>query len=113
MSIMEKARSLGEAILESTEYRELKEAEEAMYNNEEAKTLLNELNAKQRQIQMAQTNGKPINQKQQKEIQNIQARMQTNDKVKDFMEAQKNFNQVMQTVNQTITSVLNENNKDG
>jgi cell fate (sporulation/competence/biofilm development) regulator YlbF (YheA/YmcA/DUF963 family) len=113
MSIMEKARSLGEAILESTEYRELKEAEEAMYNNEEAKTLLNELNAKQRQIQMAQANGKPINQKQQKEIQNIQARMQTNDKVKDFMEAQKNFNQVMQTVNQTITSVLNENNKDG
>jgi len=110
---MEKARSLGEAILESTEYRELKEAEEAMYNNEEAKTLLNELNAKQRQIQMAQANGKPINQKQQKEIQNIQARMQTNDKVKDFMEAQKNFNQVMQTVNQTITSVLNENNKDG
>ncbi len=110
MSIMEKARSLGEAILESTEYKELKETEEAMYANDEAKTLLNDFNAKQRQIQMAQANGKPINEKQQKEIQNIQAKMQTNDKVKDFMLAQQNFNKVMQTVNQTISNVLTENN---
>jgi len=112
MSIMEKARSLGEAILESTEYRALKEAEAAIYNNEEAKILLNELNAKQRQIEIAQANGKQLNQKQQKEIQNLQTKMQNNKIVKSFMDAQQNFNKVMQTVNQTISGVLGNNQEN-
>lgn len=110
MSIMEKAKELGEAIVASNEYESLRKAEEEMYQDENAKALLDDFTAQQKRIQMAQANGKPITEKQQKEIQNIQAKMQGNEKVKDFMETQQQFNQVMETVNQTISSVMSENN---
>ena len=106
MSIMEKAKSLGKAIVDSKEYESLKNAEEKMYQDQEAKSLLDEFSAHQKRLQMAQANGKPVSEKQQKEIQNIQAKMQENNKVKEFMQAQQQFNQVMQTVNQTISSVM-------
>ncbi|MEJ6951563.1 YlbF family regulator [Natronospora cellulosivora (SeqCode)] len=109
MSIMEKAKSLGEAIVESSEYEELKTAETNMYEDEEAKTLLDEFSAKQKRLQMAQSNGKAITPEDQKDLQSMQAKMQANEKVNAFMEAQQKFNQIMQTVNQTISSVMTGN----
>ncbi|MFW6265098.1 MAG: YlbF family regulator [Bacillota bacterium] len=106
MSIMEKAKSLGEAIVESSEFEELKTAETNMYEDEEAKALLDEFSAKQKRLQMAQSNGKPVTQDDQKDLQAMQVKMQANEKVKEFMEAQQKFNQVMETVNQTISSVM-------
>ena len=108
MSIIEKAKELGEAIVDSQEYQNLKTAETEMYQNEEAKAILDDFNAQQKRLQMAQTNGKPITEKQQNELQNIQNKMQGNEKVMEFMQAQHQFNQVMETINQTISSVLSE-----
>ncbi len=110
MSIMEKAKSLGEAIVASEEYESLKSAEADMYQDEAAKSILDDFSAKQKRLQMAQANGKPVSEKQQKEIQAVQTKMQGNDKVKAFMQAQQQFNQVMQTVNQTISSVMGAGN---
>ncbi len=106
MSIMEKAKSLGEAIVASEEYESLKSAEADMYQDKDAKAILDDFSAKQKRLQMAQANGKPVSEKQQKEIQAVQTKMQGNEKVKAFMQAQQQFNQVMQTVNQTISSVM-------
>lgn len=111
MTIMEKAESLGKAIVDSKEYESLKNAETEMYQDEEAKSLLEEFSAHQKRLQMAQANGKPVSDKQQNEIKAIQTKMQGNSKVKKFMEAQQQFNQVMQTVNQTISSVMNTDNE--
>ncbi|MBM7624115.1 YlbF family regulator [Sporohalobacter salinus] len=106
MSIMDKAEELGDEILESSEYNELKAAEEAVESDETAKSLLDEFQAAQKRLQMAQANGQEVTQEQQQEIQSIQAKMQENEKIKEFMEAQQNFNKIMQTVNQVITSAL-------
>lgn len=106
MSIMEKARELGEAIVDSQEYRNLRNTETEMYQNEEAKAILDDFSVHQKRIQMAQANGKPISENQQKELQNLQNKMQGNEKVMEFMQAQQQFNQVMETINQTISSVM-------
>lgn len=103
---MDKAEELGDEILESSEYNELKDAEEAVESDETAKSLLDEFQAAQKRLQMAQANGQEVTQEQQQEIQSIQAKMQENEKIKEFMEAQQNFNKIMQTVNQVITSAL-------
>ncbi|MFW6288022.1 MAG: YlbF family regulator [bacterium] len=110
MSIMEKAKSLGEAIVESKEYENLKNAEIEMHKDEDAEALLNDFSATQKRLQMSQANGKPVSEKQQKEIQALQAKMQANEKINEFMQAQQQFNQVMQTVNQTISSVMSAEN---
>lgn len=110
MSIMEKAKQLGEAIAESQENQNLKNAGMEMYQDNEAKTILDDFSALQKRIQMAQANGKPLTEKQQKEIQNIQVKMQGNESISNFMEAQQHFNQLLQTVNQTISSVIEPEN---
>lgn len=112
MSILEKAKLLGEEIVDSSEYKELKTSETAMYEDKNAKSLLNEFSTKQRRLQMAQANGKAITENQQKELQNIQVKMQANEKVRGFMEAQQKFGKVMESVNQTISSVLENNSSN-
>jgi len=106
MSIMEKAKELGQEIVDSTEYKNLKSAEDNMQNDEEASSLLSDFQAKQKQLEMMQANGKNINQQQQQEIQAIQSKMQNNPEIKKFMEVQDNFNKLMKTVNQTISDQL-------
>lgn len=106
MSITEKAQTLGQEIANSTEYDELKKAEEKMYEDDDAKVLLDNFQSTQKRIQMAQANGKQINNQEQQKLQALQAKMQKNEKIKEYMEAQKKFNEVMKTVNQVITSQL-------
>ncbi|MFW5991684.1 MAG: YlbF family regulator [Halanaerobiaceae bacterium] len=112
MSIQEKAKSLGEAIKDSPEYKVLRSSEAAMYNDEDAKVILDDFNALQKRVQMAQQNGKQITQQQQRQMQNLRSKMQNNDKVKEFMEAQQEFNEIMKSVNETITGVLGDNNPE-
>ena len=109
MSINEKAQSLAQEIAQTSEYEELKNAEQVMHADEEAKDLLDDYQSTQKRLQMAQSNGQQVSSKQQKKLQNLQAKMQSNDKIKKFMEKQQEFNQLMQNVNQIISKELEEN----
>ena len=108
MSIMEKAEILGQEIANSSEYEELVDAEQIMYQDEEAKDILDDFQSVQKRIQMAQANGQQPGASQQQKLQSLQSQMQENEKIKDYMEAQKQFNEVMKTVNDVITSQLQE-----
>ncbi|TDX46600.1 YlbF family regulator [Orenia marismortui] len=112
MSIMKKAQELGESIVESTEYSELKTAEETMQADESAQAILQEFQAKQRMLQMMQMNGQEVNDETRNELEALQAKMQENENIKNFMDAQNKFNKVMQTVNQVITSALSGEEED-
>lgn len=110
MSITKKAQSLAEEIVNTSEYEELKSAEEAVQNDEDANSLMEDFQSTQKRLHMAHSNGKQITPKQQKQFQSLQAKMQANEKIKTFMEKQQQFNKVMQTVNQVISSHLEEQN---
>ncbi|MGM0501399.1 MAG: YlbF family regulator [Bacillota bacterium] len=106
MSIMKKAEELAEEIVNSSEYEDLKAKEEIMQGDEDAQKLLKELQAQQQRAQMAKMNGQQPGEDLQNDMKDLHAKMEKNEKVKDFMEAQDDFNKVMQTVNQTISSAL-------
>ena len=113
MSVMEKAKTLAEEIASSSEYSDLKNAQKTMNSDDEAKSILDNYKSLQKRIQMVKANGKNVSAKQQKQLQAIKAKMKNNNKIKNFMEHQKRFNQLMQTVNQTISGHLqNINNTD-
>ena len=103
---MEYAEDLAEAIVESQEFQELKEKEETMVEDEDAKTMLDELNAKYQQAQMMQKNGQQMSDEQKQELQVMEQKMKKNDKISEFYEAQNHFNQLMNSVNQVITQKL-------
>ncbi|SDC26912.1 MULTISPECIES: YlbF family regulator [unclassified Candidatus Frackibacter] len=106
MSIIEKAEALGEEIVDSAEYTKLKKAEEVMHSDDDAKALLDEFQAKQKQLQMAQMNGQQVTQEQQQELQALQGKMQQNESIKSFMEAQQQFGQVMESINKVLTNFI-------
>ena len=110
MSIMEKAEKLGQEIANSSEYEKLVDAEQVMHQDEEAKDLLEDFQSVQKRMKMAQANGQQPGPSQQQKLQTIQSQMQENEKIKDYMEAQKQFNEVMKTVNDVITSQLQDEN---
>jgi len=105
-TVMNHAEELADAIVESKEFQDLKEKESSMVEDNEAKEMLDELNAKYQQVQMMQQNGKQITQEQQQELAAMEQKMQKNDLISDFNEAQKHFNQLMNSVNQVITDKL-------
>ena len=106
MAIKEKAHELAQEIINSSEYEEMKQAEQAVMNDDEASDLMEELESVQQRIQMAQMNGQEIDQQQQKKIQNLKAKMQQNAKISDFLSAQQEFNEVMEDVNEIISDAL-------
>jgi cell fate (sporulation/competence/biofilm development) regulator YlbF (YheA/YmcA/DUF963 family) len=105
-TVMEYAEELAESIVESQEFEELKEKEEIMVEDDDAKTMLDELNAKYQQAQMMKQNGKEMTDKQKQELQVMEQKMKENDKISEFYEAQNHFNQLMNSVNQVITQKL-------
>jgi len=105
-TVMEYAEDLAEAIVESQEFQELKDKEETMVEDEDAKTMLDELNAKYQQAQMMQKNGQQMSDEQKQELQVMEQKMKKNDKISEFYEAQNHFNQLMNSVNQVITQKL-------
>ncbi|AGB40924.1 hypothetical protein Halha_0963 [Halobacteroides halobius DSM 5150] len=116
MAIMEKAQNLADAIVNSEEYSNLRDAEAEVSKDESAQQLLQQYQAEQRKLQMAQMNGQEVNEDMKNDLQALQAKMQENTKVKELMDAQQKFNKVMETVNKVISGALSpeeENDAEG
>lgn len=105
-TVINYAEELADAIVESSEFQELKEKEEIMVEDEEAKSMLDDLNAKYQQVQMMQQNGQEVSDEQKQELSMMEQKMKQNEKIAEFYEAQNHFNQLMNSVNQVITDKL-------
>ena len=108
-TVINYAEELADAIVESSEFQELKDKEAVMVEDEEAKSMLDDLNAKYQQAQMMQQNGQQLSDEQRQELSTMEQKMKQNDKIAEFYEAQDHFNQLMNSVNQVITNKLQEN----
>lgn len=111
-TVMEYAEDLANAVVESQEFQELKDKEEVMVEDEDAKSMLDNLNAKYQQVQMMQKNGQEVSDEQKQELQMMEQKMKKNDKISEFYEAQNHFNQLMNSVNEVITQKLQGDKKD-
>ena|SRR6056297_1013239 len=106
MSVIEKAKELGQELIDSEEYKELKKKESALYDDEEATSLLEDYENINKQMQMKRANGQEVSEDQQKKMQSLQMKMEQNPSIKSYIESQKKFNEVMNSVNKIINGYI-------
>lgn len=106
MSILEKAKELGEEIASSVELEQMKEAELAMMTDNEARSLVEEFNTKQRKFMEMKSQGLTLSEEQLKEAEELERRVMENDLMVDFFRKQQNFEQIIEKINTIITSAI-------
>lgn len=104
--IFEKARELGEAIIESKEYKELKEAELRQEQDEDALRLLKEYSdVRSRlaaEIQKGDVDDSRIAQIRE-ELEEAYEKMTTNDSITAYINAQRTFQAIIEQMNNILS----------
>lgn len=106
MSVTEKAKELAELIKETEEFESLKSAEARLKLDPKAQELIQQYQDKTEKVQNAREQGGDLDQSDIMSIQNLQGQMEQNETIKNLMDAQKNFEQMMQKVNNTLSENL-------
>jgi len=99
--ILEKAQELGNLLVNSDEYSAMEKAENILENDQEALKLLNSFEEKQQQFANDRSN-----KELKEELQSLQEEMLANEKVNNYFQSQKGFNQLMNDINGEISNIL-------
>ncbi|MBQ8807981.1 MAG: YlbF family regulator [Clostridia bacterium] len=104
--IFEKARELGEAIIQSKEYKELKDCELKQENDQEALALLQEYSTVRSnlasEIQKGDVSEERIAQIRE-ELEEAYSKMTTNDTITAYINAQRTFQAIIDQMNSIIS----------
>lgn len=107
--VFEKTRELGQALLESEIYKNMKAAEEKAMGNQEAAGLMSEMLEHRGKIQemMQATNPDPIALKRlSDEIDSIQERLQMMDDIVALTQARSEFTSLINQINQVLQFIV-------
>ena len=102
MSILQKAKELGEEIATSIELEDMKEAELAMMENPIASSLVAEFNEKQRKFMDMKDSGIELTSDQLAEVEDLEKRLMDNSIIVDFFRKQQNFEKIIEEINDII-----------
>lgn len=106
MSILEKARELGEEIASSPELAQMNEAEIAMMNDTQAAELVEEFNQKQRKYLDLKAQGAELDSAQVKEVEDLEKKVMGNRLIVDFFRKQQNFERIIEQINEIISEAI-------
>ena len=106
MSILEKARELGEEIASSPELTQMSEAEIAMLNDTQATELVEEFNQKQRKYLDLKAQGAELDSAQVKEVEDLEKKVMRNPLIVDFFRKQQNFERIIEQINEIISEAI-------
>lgn len=113
MSIYDKAKALADEIAASDELRKVKEAELKMLIDLPARQIVETY----QQIQMDAINAgipyEQLDEEKKAQLANLEQKMQENEVIMQYMTANQELNQVLESVNMIIGSALNDNNGGG
>ena len=114
--ILEKARELGEAIIESEEFKALKKAELEQEQDEEAMALLKEYSELRtslaQEIQKGDVSEDEMSAIREK-LEEAYEKVTTNDHITAYINAQRDFQTVLDQMNQIITFHITGENPGG
>ncbi|WP_027366005.1 YlbF family regulator [Desulfotruncus alcoholivorax] len=110
--VFEKAAELGRSITESDEFKEVKRAENAMIGDPNAQALLKRFHELQQLQKEKQKKGQTLTKEETREYEDVQLKFMENRTIKEFSEAQNNFqemmNQIMKIIKETASEIKNE-----
>ncbi len=101
MKILEQARELGEAILDSPEYKSYQTAREAMESNEEAGKLLDTLQERRQALHEVRLAGGDVREQAEK-LWAHQQQMLENKVISDYLEKKREVEKMLDAVNEAI-----------
>lgn len=113
MSVIEKAKELGQEIRKTGEYKELKRVTENIEQDTEANNMIKEIQDLQKQIQFSQQSGVQPSEDQINQFNSLKTKMDTNLTIQAYAKAQNDFSQFMQEVNSAISDGIDPSEAEG
>jgi len=104
--ILELARQLGAKIATHERFKEFKEAQKAVEEDEEAQRLTEQLKVQSEKIQQLERDLQPVEPEDKRELKRIQDAIASNAVLKRFARAQADYAELMARVNEAIQSAL-------
>jgi len=104
--IVEIAKKLGQAIASNQRFKNLKEAEKAVENDDEAQKLTDELDKQSRKIRDLEVEMRPVEPEDKRKLQQLQSDIAANESLRTFAKAQADYAEIMSKVNQAIQEAL-------
>lgn len=111
--IIENARLLADAIARSSELAELHSKEDAMAADPVAQELIAELQKVQEQFMLKQQNNEEPSEADKKAVDEIEAKVQANVAIADYMKAQDEFTVMLDSVNAILAGAIAGNSNGG
>jgi len=102
MSVIEKAKELGQEIRKTAEYREMERVTANIEEDVEASQMIREIQGLQQQIQFARQSGVQPSQEQIDQFNGIKDKMDNSLTIQAYARAQNVFGQFMQDINNAI-----------
>ncbi|MFD1037646.1 YlbF family regulator [Virgibacillus byunsanensis] len=107
-NIYDSAYDLEKAIRESEEFTNLKQAYEAVMNDESAKQMFNNFRDTQMQLQEKQMQGEEITEEEVEKARQVVELVQQHEDISKLMEQEQHLNTVINDVSRIITKPLEE-----
>lgn len=112
MSILDKAKELADAISESPELRRVKETELRIMINMDAREIVEEYQGIQTDAIGKGLNYEDLPEETKQRLQELEKQMNDNDIINEYLSANQELNQILESVNMVITNALNGNESD-
>ncbi|MCL6639442.1 MAG: YlbF family regulator [Firmicutes bacterium] len=106
MSVIDKAKELGEEIANSNELREMREAELMMMQDPEAQAIIKAFNEKRDLFRTLQEQGRELTAAQKAQAEELEDKMLDNPYIFNFFKAQQNFEKLLEQINSIIDSAI-------
>ncbi|MDW7675747.1 MAG: YlbF family regulator [Bacillota bacterium] len=112
-TIIDKAKDLGAAIASSEELAKLRNAELEMNNDGDATNIIAEFQQAQQEFQQWQATGNDLTDEHKDKAKAIEEKMTGNSKISAYMEAQREFEQLLYEINNIISLSISGQCGDG
>lgn len=112
--VLDKAKDLAEAIASSEEIETMRKHEITMGNDPEAIAIVQEFQTTQRALYEKQSNGTELTEEEKGQVKDIEAKMEANENIRNYLDAQLKFENLLQGVNFIISQAISgDQSQDG
>ena len=106
MSVIDKAKELGEELVNSNELREMRDAELMMMQNPEAQEIIKAFNEKRDMFRVLEEKGQELNESQKLQAEELESKMLDNPYIFNFFKAQQSFEKILEQINAIIGDAI-------
>lgn len=106
MSVIDKAKELGEELVNSNELREMRDAELIMMQNPEAQEIIKTFNEKREMFRVLEEKGQELTESQKSQADELESKMLDNPYIFNFFKAQQSFEKILEQINAIIGDAI-------